>query len=197
MSAVVVIITLVVIRLVWTLSAVFIKKLLGQPIPAKRHVVVFAWCGVRGVVSLAAALSLPLTIAGNQDFPYRNLLIFLTMVVIAFSLFVQGSTIPLLVKLLRITPEEANHEEEERITRLKLPQEALRAMDVEATRLGIDRTDPVFQQVVNSYMQLARANMAARDKAGHELIMKLESITKSMKIYSFNYKRNWTWQRSI
>ncbi len=176
LSAAAVIISLVVIRFVWTLMTVTVKKLSGQEIPAKRHVFVFSWCGMRGVVSLAAALSLPLTMTDNEPFPYRNLLIFLTIVVIAFSLFVQGATLPSLIKWLGIKPEELGDEEVERVTRLGLTREAIRALDAEATKDGIDRTDPVFQQVVNSYVQIASANMMPRDKEEFDLYQKLEKI---------------------
>jgi CPA1 family monovalent cation:H+ antiporter len=131
---------------------------------------------MRGVVSLAAALSLPLTIGNGEPFPYRNLLIFLTIVVIAFSLFVQGGTLPAVIKMLKLDPEEDNREETERMVRLKLTREAIRALDEAATREGLDRSNPTFQRVVNTYVYVATLNMVARDEAENEMVTKLELI---------------------
>ena len=67
---------------------------------------VFGWSGLRGAVSLAAALALPL------DFPERDLLIFLTLAVIFATLVVQGLTLPVLIRLLGIEDDGATAREE-------------------------------------------------------------------------------------
>lgn len=175
-SAIVVIATSLVLRLVWTYVTYQSRRLIGQPVPSWKRVIIFSWCGMRGVVSLAAALSLPLTISGGEPFPYRNLLIFLTIVVIAFSLFVQGGTLPFVLRMLNLAPEEMNAEETERMVRLKLTKEAIRALDEAATREGMDRTDPTFQRVVNTYVHVATLNMVARDETENEMVTKLETI---------------------
>ena len=56
------------------------------------------WTGMRGVVSLAAALAIPVTLVDGSDFPYRNLILFITFVVILLTLVVQGLTLPYLIK---------------------------------------------------------------------------------------------------
>lgn len=75
------------------------------------HVTVLAWSGMRGGVSLAAALSIPLMSAAGP-FPQRNLVIFLTMCVLIATLVGQGGTLPLLVRLLKIRDDAANTREE-------------------------------------------------------------------------------------
>jgi monovalent cation/hydrogen antiporter len=64
--------------------------------------VVFSWAGMRGVVSMAAALALPLTLADNTPFPNRNLIIYLTFCVIVSTLVFLGLTLPWIVKKLKL-----------------------------------------------------------------------------------------------
>jgi NhaP-type Na+/H+ or K+/H+ antiporter len=63
---------------------------------------VFGWAGMRGVVSLAAALSIPFVLPGGADFPQRDLIIFITFVVIVLTLLVQGLTLPALIRKLKL-----------------------------------------------------------------------------------------------
>jgi len=56
------------------------------------------WTGMRGVVSLAAALAIPITLENGLPFPNRNLILFITFVVILLTLLVQGLTLPYLIK---------------------------------------------------------------------------------------------------
>jgi hypothetical protein len=69
---------------------------------------VAAWCGMRGAVSLAVALALPLTTKAGQLFPQRNLIIFITFAVISFTLVVQGLSLPALIHRLGINDREAD-----------------------------------------------------------------------------------------
>lgn len=59
--------------------------------------ILLGWTGMRGVVSLAAALAIPVTLDNGTDFPYRNLILFITFVVILLTLVVQGLTLPYLI----------------------------------------------------------------------------------------------------
>ena len=59
---------------------------------------ILGWTGMRGVVSLAAALAIPVKLSNGQDFPYRNLILFITFVVIVLTLLVQGLTLPWILK---------------------------------------------------------------------------------------------------
>ena len=71
--------------------------------PGWRNPVIIGWAGMRGVVSLAMALSIPLMIDG-QSFPHRNLILFITFVVILVTLVFQGMTLPLVIR--KIKPED-------------------------------------------------------------------------------------------
>lgn len=97
----------VVARFVWVYPAAFLPLLLSARIRERegrlgwKSPFVIAWAGMRGVVSLAIAFSIPLT-AGGADFPQRNLLLFLTFTTVIGTLVVQGLTLPPLIRLLKI-----------------------------------------------------------------------------------------------
>ncbi|MDN3586967.1 Na+/H+ antiporter [Pedobacter aquatilis] len=77
------------------------------------------WTGMRGVVSLAAALAIPVTMENNQPFPYRNLILFITFVVILLTLLVQGLTLPYIIKRISFF-NNIIIEENEALTRQKM-----------------------------------------------------------------------------
>lgn len=68
----------------------------------KKEALIIGWSGMRGIVSLAAALSLPFMMADGSDFPYRNEIIFLTTTVVIIMLIIQGLGLPFILKLLKI-----------------------------------------------------------------------------------------------
>ena len=82
----------------------FVLAKLGrpEPLPPWQNVAVVGWCGMRGIVSLAAALALPLALSDGSPFPGRDLLVFLAFVVIFVTLVVPGFTLGPLVRALRV-----------------------------------------------------------------------------------------------
>lgn len=66
--------------------------------PGWRGPLIIGWAGMRGVVSLAAALSIPLLLENGTAFPHRNLILFITFVVIFVTLVVQGLTFPFIIR---------------------------------------------------------------------------------------------------
>lgn len=80
------------------------------------------WTGMRGVVSLAAALAIPITLSNGEPFPNRNLILFITFVVILLTLLVQGLTLPYIINKGKAFRDFMNEEEEEK-TRLKIKHE--------------------------------------------------------------------------
>jgi monovalent cation/hydrogen antiporter len=71
------------------------------------------WTGMRGVVSLAAALTIPVRLDSGAAFPYRNLILFITFVVILLTLLVQGLTLPYFIRRTRLLGEISSDEQEE------------------------------------------------------------------------------------
>jgi CPA1 family monovalent cation:H+ antiporter len=89
---------------------------------------VLAWSGMRGAVSLAVALALPLAITDGAAFPQRDLILFLTFVVIFFTLVVQGLTLPTLIRRLGVTDGDTDTHEEVR-ARLVASKAAMAQID--------------------------------------------------------------------
>ncbi|KFF14114.1 sodium:hydrogen antiporter [Chryseobacterium soli] len=80
------------------------------------------WTGMRGVVSLAAALAIPITLENGTPFPNRNLILFITFVVILVTLLVQGLTLPYLITRGRLFQDFVDEEKEEQ-TRQRIKRE--------------------------------------------------------------------------
>jgi len=121
---------IILIRILWVFPASYLPRLLFRslrardPYPAWQNVAIVAWTGMRGVVSLAAALTLPFTLDNGQPFPGRELILFLTFVVIIVTLVLQGLTLPPLIRWLEVKADRSE-EQEEREARLKANQAAL------------------------------------------------------------------------
>jgi CPA1 family monovalent cation:H+ antiporter len=120
----------VVIRILWVFPATYLPRLISRrirrhdPYPKWQHVTIVAWTGMRGVVSLAAALALPMTIQNGSPFPGRDLILFLTFVVILATLVVQGFSLPAIIRWLGVE-DDLSMEKEEREARLKANKAAL------------------------------------------------------------------------
>lgn len=109
---------LIITRLLCTLGASLFTRFMSHFItvaetnPGWRGPIVLGWAGMRGVVSLAAALSIPLLINEGQPFPYRNLILFITFIVILVTLVFQGLTLPWVIRKIR--PENRSNSLPER-----------------------------------------------------------------------------------
>ena len=128
---------LIVSRLICTLGASIFSTFMSRFItvadahPGWRNPLVFGWTGMRGVVSLAAALSIPLLVTEGQPFPYRNLILFITFVVILVTLVVQGLTLPWLIRT--VEPEDKyntmTEHQQERIIQKKIAETSLQFLE--------------------------------------------------------------------
>lgn len=89
----------------------FIK--VADPNPGIKVPLLLGWTGMRGVVSLAAALSIPVTMDNGQAFPHRDLILFITFVVILVTLIFQGLTLPSLINKLKLSENNGTYLSEE------------------------------------------------------------------------------------
>ena len=112
--------TVIVVRLLWVFPSAYIPRILSKCpmddlVPLNKELVVVGWTGLRGVVSLAAALSLPLEthvgLHGGLPFPYRSLILFLTFIVILVTLLLQGFTLRPLIRWLALEADRSSEEE--------------------------------------------------------------------------------------
>ncbi|MDX3456688.1 Na+/H+ antiporter [Streptomyces sp. ME02-8801-2C] len=114
--AIAVFLVVVVARFAWVYPATFVPRLLSarlserEPNPTWQGAFVISWAGMRGVVSLAIAFSIPLTVEGGEAFPERNLVLFLTFTTVIGTLVVQGLTLPPLIRLLKLPGRDAQAE---------------------------------------------------------------------------------------
>lgn len=81
---------------------------------------IIGWAGMRGVVSLASALAIPLTLDDGTAFPHRNIILFITFVVILVTLVFQGLTLPFFIKLLKVEEVDEHIPEEQQIESIRL-----------------------------------------------------------------------------
>ncbi|HEY4155243.1 MAG TPA: Na+/H+ antiporter, partial [Puia sp.] len=133
--AVVISLVTIIIRIIWVFPGAYIPRLLSRKIrigenrPPWKSVFLVAWSGMRGVVSLAAALAVPLTLSGGKAFPQRDLILFITFIVILFTLVLQGLSLPWLIRVLKIGDAgEDQTAEQEAAIRLRLAWAALNHM---------------------------------------------------------------------
>jgi monovalent cation/hydrogen antiporter len=122
--------TVIVVRIAWVFPSTYLlhwtratsrKK---EPYPAWQSVAIVAWTGMRGVVSLAAALAVPLTLPDGSPFPGRDYIMFVTFCVILATLVVQGLSLPALIRRLGVV-DDGLLNVEERTARLKANEAAL------------------------------------------------------------------------
>src|SRR4051794_26400838 len=121
-------------RIVWFYTMPYLIRALDRrPSQRARRVgarprFLLAWSGMRGAVSLAAALAVPLQTDAHDPFPFRNLIIFLTFGVIFATLVVQGLTLPAVIRAVGIEDDRSEEQEELR-ARLAAAKAALDQLD--------------------------------------------------------------------
>ncbi len=128
-------ITVLFLRLLWIFGETYgayvyrkLRKFPGNPVPKPRELLVLTWGGMRGVLSLAAAFSLPYALADGAVFKQRSMIVYLTFCLIATSLIIQGLSMPWLIRVLAI--EGSNEEDiEEKKARRIIVEEAIRHLN--------------------------------------------------------------------
>ncbi|MBL0740449.1 Na+/H+ antiporter [Chryseolinea lacunae] len=130
-------VVLIVTRLLCTLFASYFTVFISRYIttadnqPGWRGPLILGWAGMRGVVSLAAALSIPLYLTNGEMFPQRNLILFITFTVILITLVLQGLTLPLIIRWVNMEDRDnaLPLEQQESILRKKLAVQILQTLD--------------------------------------------------------------------
>jgi monovalent cation/hydrogen antiporter len=113
----------------------------SEPTPSWRNVALVAWTGMRGLVSLALALALPLALPDGQPFPQRAIIIVVSFSVIVATLLIQGLSLPWVIRVLGLKDDGADLREER--------QALIRASEAAVSRLAeIDRTSIVHPQLM-------------------------------------------------
>jgi Na+/H+ antiporter len=152
-------------RFVWVFPAAYLPGRLFPPLARKDPAppweapFMVAFTGIRGIVSLAAALAIPLTTAGGVPFPYRDLVLFLTFTVILVTLVGQGLLLPVVIRWLRL----------EHLGRAELGDD--RAQEDEARRRSIqavlDRLDSISTEKAFTKSMIQPLRVHHRDRLAH------------------------------
>jgi CPA1 family monovalent cation:H+ antiporter len=180
---------LILLRLMWMYPGAHVayfvrKRILHQDysLPSSKQVFVIGWTGMRGVVALAAAMSLPEKLANGEPFPQRNLIIFLTFSVILVTLVLQGLTLPALIRWLGLAGFSGPNCEEREARRI-MAQTAL-----ERLALTQDRDRPEYAPIYDDLRQHYQHRLAllqgrenaevdpASDQYGRSLDLTLELL---------------------
>lgn len=156
--------TLIVSRFVWVFPAVYLPRLLWpslddrDPAPPWTHPAVLSWAGMRGVVSLAAALALPLR------FPGRDIIVFLAFCAIFATLVVQGTTLGWIISRLRLDADETGLPESETAkARAELAGAALGAVQSHLDEESSEHGDAAAELVGEYKVRADRASIEGRD----------------------------------
>jgi monovalent cation/hydrogen antiporter len=124
----------VVARIVWVVAFTYLPGGLASRQEVRpANVALIAWMGMRGAVSLAAALALPTVTDAGTPFSERPLILFITFCVILFTLVVQGLSLPLMVRWVGLEPDEGEEFEENKARKL-------------AARAALDRLDVLGEE---------------------------------------------------
>jgi CPA1 family monovalent cation:H+ antiporter len=152
-------------RIAWLFTTPYVIRVLDRrPSQVERRVgasqrLAASWAGMRGAVTLAAALALPLTTDAGAPFPERELLIFLAYSVVLFTVVVQGLTLPGLIRRLDVRDDGDDEEQEEIEARIAASDAAISRLD-DLSEADWTRPDTV-ERVRRSY-GFRRSRFAAR-----------------------------------
>ncbi len=166
----------IVVRFAWVYAALYLPRRLSawprrEAAPPEAEYFIMSWCGMRGIVSLAAALALPLALGDGTPFPYRDAIVFFTFVVIASTLVLQGLTLPALIRKLHVGTDWSLQEEQKNARRA-MSRAALAAIDLLAgregaapdlaARIGAEFTEKVADEVPDAVMSEHEADLSRR-----------------------------------
>jgi Na+/H+ antiporter len=156
--------TVIAIRLVWVWPATYLPRFLfprvraRDPYPPWQYPTLIGWAGLRGAVSLAAALALPLTTDTGGPFPDRDLIIYLAFCVILATLVVQGLTLPVVIRLLGLEDDGIAAKEETK-ARIHAAEAALARLE---ELLEEDWVRPETAERMRALYRFRRSRFAAR-----------------------------------
>ncbi|MDQ5877901.1 MAG: monovalent cation/hydrogen antiporter [Pseudomonadota bacterium] len=150
------------VRFLWVFPVAYLPRWLSgnlheqAPKLRRRELTIISWCGMRGIVSLAAALALPVAMPNGEPFPARDLIIFLTFFVIATTLVGQGLSLTPLIRKLKVGSDWSMAKEQQ-LVYSAMSSAALAAIDSHLvnTQLLPERVDRLRSEIAGQTVQLA------------------------------------------
>ncbi|ADW70279.1 Na+/H+ antiporter [Granulicella tundricola] len=166
---------LIALRLIWVFPVAWIAHQIDlrisrhpNPTPNPKSVFIIGWTGMRGVISLAAAISLPQTLGDGRPFTTRSLILFLTFSVILVTLVLQGLTLPPLIRALKLSTPHRTDEEEYEARRTSL-NAAIAYLEQDQASQG-DRFAHIYEDLIHRYRhRLAAVGGPTEDDPNHRL----------------------------
>ncbi|MCD8739249.1 Na+/H+ antiporter [Mucilaginibacter roseus] len=156
--------------------------------PGFRTPLILGWAGMRGVVSLAAALSIPTHLQEGVPFPQRNLILFITFIVILTTLLLQGLTLPLLIRKIGLpTDPDEKLPEEKMYAKLRKQLNKLALKHLEEKYPGGLKDNPALQQMAQKW-RLNSEEPATAD---------MPDETKDVYSEILEQQRNWLIKRNL
>jgi len=163
----------ILVRFAWVYAALYLPRRLSAALrrseapPQEAEFFIMGWCGMRGIVSLAAALALPLALADGTPFPYRDVIIFFTFVIIAVTLVLQGLTLPVLIRRLHVGVDWSLREERAN-ARNAMSRAATGAIDALAHRESVapDLAGRISAEFSEKNAAAGPGSQAAENEAG-------------------------------
>lgn len=194
---------LIVTRMASTFGAlgftVFISKYIktADSNPGWKGPLLLGWAGMRGVVSLAAALSIPVTLHSGAPFPQRNLILFITFTVILVTLILQGLTLPAVIRWVNMPDPDLviPFEQQKQLVRKKLAKLSLDLLnDKYAKQLQNNDMVRSIKLKIDADMELLRDwdkedNRGRADAFYHDYLMVLEDLMKVQRSLLKNLNR--------
>jgi Na+/H+ antiporter len=146
-EAVAIALTVIVVRVVWVFPATYVPRWLipglreRDPSPPWRYPAFVSWNGMRGAVTIAAALLVPLHTDAGVPFPGRELIIFFAFAVVLATLVVQGLSMPAVIRALHLEADDGGADSEEALARVRAAEAALaRLEELESEAWVLDDT---------------------------------------------------------
>lgn len=161
-------------------------------VPGWRLIAVTSLAGVRGAITLAGVLTLPLAMNDGTAFPARDLAIFLAAGVIIVSLVAANLTLPYLLKDLKLPPEPSHAHDEDR-ARVAAAEAAIRAIAEAQHDMGEGRSDAdLYADAGARIMDLYRQRIDGRSKTGEEgaLARKIDGIERKLRLAGLRAERD-------
>jgi len=176
------------LRLTW-----FRARLRGERNPkvSRRLVLAMSLAGVRGAITLAGILTLPLTLRDGSPFPARDLAIFLAAGVIIVTLLIATFALPPILKGLELPPDPSAQAQEE-AARIAAAEAALRAIDAEQHRLAAGRADAdLYADAATRVMELYRLRIDGRGLDAESRLQRrrLEEIERALRLAGLKAER--------
>jgi len=186
----------IIARIIWVFPGAYIPRWLSKGIRERepetniKGVTIVAWSGMRGIVSLAAALALPILVAEDQAFPNRDLIIFITFCVIFATLVLQGLTLRKLIQWLGVKSDD-RHLKEEEAARLRIASSIIEHIE-ENYSLGL--SDAVLAQIKSKYeiriqrMQKSQADQKMSEEQIDEFLRIQQELIDREREFIFSLK---------